>query len=269
MPYFPENGIRNRHLFLLDLALLPLGTLIAFVGRFGGLGWPPYGEILRTYLLFSIPIKLFLLYRFGLYRRLWRFASVSELESILLATGVSGVVCMLLGAWFLPAAHLMPLRVPIGILAVDSFLTVGIVALPRLLLRSLMWHLSGSPDGGRRVLIAGAGVGGGLLVKQLQGNPQLGLIPIGFVDDDPEKQRHQMYGLPVLGPLEDTGRICADHSIDEVLIAMPTAPGRVVRDLVRAASEAGVRTRTLPGITDIIAGRLLAMDAAERAPEPP
>ena len=259
MAHFPGNGIRNRHLLLLDLALLPLATVLAYAVRFEGLTWPaPYDSILPTFLLFSVPVKLALLLFFGLYRRLWRFASVSELESILLATGVSGFVCIVLGAWLLPAAHVLPLRVPLGILVIDGLLTSGLVALPRLLLRSVMWHQAGSPAGGRRVLIAGAGVGGGMLVKQLHGNPQLGLVPIGFVDDDPGKQRHEMYGLPVLGPLKDTGRICSDHAVDEVLIAMPTASGRVVRDLVRSASDAGVRTRTLPGISDIIAGRLQA-----------
>ncbi len=258
MPHFPGNGIRNRHLLALDLALLPLATLLAYAVRFEGVTWPaPYDAILPVYLLFSVPIKLALLLRFGLYRRLWRFASVSELESILFATGASGVACILLGGWLLPLLQVIPARVPLGILVMDALLTAGLVSLPRLVLRSVMWHRAGSPEG-RRVLIAGAGVGGGLLVKQLQGNPQLGLVPIGFVDDDPDKQRHQMYGLPVLGPLEDTAKLCADHSVDEVLIAMPTASGRVVRDLVRSASEAGVRTRTLPGISDIIAGRLQA-----------
>jgi FlaA1/EpsC-like NDP-sugar epimerase len=108
------------------------------------------------------------------------------------------------------------------------------------------------------VLIAGAGVGGGMLVKQLMSNPHLGLVAIGFADDDPRKQHHEMYGLPVLGALKDVARICRDHNVEEILIAMPTASGQVVRELVRSASEAGVRTRTLPGISDIISGRLQA-----------
>src|SRR5690606_18154317 len=107
----------------------------------------------------------------------------------------------------------------------------------------------------KRVLIAGAGQAGGYLVKQLKSHPEVTLIPIGFVDDDPSKQQHTLHGLPVFGRLADTARVCRQEAVDEVLIAMPTAPGSVVRELVRAAAEAGVATRTLPGITDILSGR--------------
>lgn len=256
MANLARNGIRNRHLLALDLALVPVATLLAFTLRFEGLTWPgDYPGVAAKFLLFAIPIKISLLLVFGLYRRLWRFASVSELESILLATGISGLLCLGLGGWVLPVSGITSLRVPLGVLANDALLTGFLVALPRLILRSIEWHQAGQTHGSRRVLIAGAGVAGGLLVKQIKGSPQLGLTPVGFVDDDPEKQRHQLHGLPVLGPLEDTAEICSEHGVAEVLIAMPHATGQKVRELVEAATQAGVKTRTLPGISDIMSGR--------------
>ncbi len=75
------------------------------------------------------------------------------------------------------------------------------------------------------------------------------------MDDDPEKQRHQLHGLRVLGPARDTAEICEEHGVAEVLIAMPNATGQKVRELVQAATQAGVKTRTLPGISDIMSGR--------------
>jgi len=256
MATLTRNGLRNRHLLAIDLALVPVATLLAFALRFEGLSWPgDYPRIAATYLLFALPIKISLLLIFGLYRRLWRLASVSELESILLATGLSALLCLGLGAWVLPIAGVTTLRVPLGVLANDGLLTAFVVALPRLILRSIEWHQTGQAVGSRRVLIAGAGVAGGMLVKQLRGSPQLGLTPIGFVDDDPDKQRHQLHGLPVLGPLKDTADICLEHGVAEVLIAMPNAPGKKVRELVLAATEAEVKTRTLPGISDIMSGR--------------
>ncbi len=258
MPRPFRDGLRNRHLFALDLVLLPLATLLAMVIRFEGLRWPVvYAAMVPTYLAFALPVKLAFLIYFRLYRRLWRFASVSELVSILSATIASSAVCLLLGVWLLPATGLTPARLSLGVLVLDSLFTVVAVTLPRLVFRTISWYRDGRPDyGAKRVLIAGAGVAGGLLVKQLRSNKQLRLQPVGFVDDDFRKQKHRLYGLPVLGVLADTTAVCHDHSVAEVLIAMPTAAGDVVRDLVRAATAAGAGTRTLPAFPDIISGRL-------------
>ena len=161
-----RNGFRNRYLFALDLVLLPLATYLAFVVRFEGLfDWrEPYRAVAPVFLAVTLPVKLALLISFGLYRRLWRFASVSELESILLATGTSAVLCSVIGLWVLPWLGLIPLRVPLGVLAVDALMTAVAVSLPRFILRTVMWHLEGRPGhGGARVLIAGAGQARGQL----------------------------------------------------------------------------------------------------------
>ncbi|HXG45171.1 MAG TPA: nucleoside-diphosphate sugar epimerase/dehydratase [Gemmatimonadales bacterium] len=254
----PRNGLRNRHLLALDLVLLPLATWLAFVIRFEGFGWiAAYRETAATFAATSLPLKIGVLLGFGLYRRLWRFASVSELEAILSAAAASGTACFLLGALALPGLGITPLRVPLSVLVLDALLTGALFATPRLGVRALRWHRNGSRNGGgqTRVLIAGAGTEGGILAKRIRSNPALGLVPVGFVDDDPAKQRHRLHGLPVLGRLADTARLCRDYHVAEVLIAMPNAPGPVVRALVQAAQQAAVRTRTLPGISDILSGR--------------
>ncbi len=145
---------------------------------------------------------------------------------------------------------------PLSILTLDGLLTAAFVALPRLGLRSLVWHFNDRPTTSRRVLIAGAGSAGGMLIKQIESHPQLGLEPVGFVDDDPAKRGHRLHGLRVLGPLKNVTALCRELKVSEVLIAMPDAPGSVVRELVQAATAAGVHTRTLPGFSDIISGRL-------------
>jgi FlaA1/EpsC-like NDP-sugar epimerase len=253
-----RDGFRNRHLLALDLVLLPLATLAAYTIRFEGLDWPePYRTAAAAYLLAALPIKLTLLLIVGLYRRLWRYASVSELEAILLATGTSAALCAILGVFLLPALGLAEGRVPLSVLALDAMLTTAAVALPRLVVRSVGWHRSRHRDGkARRVLIAGAGAAGGMLVKQIQNSPQLNLEVLGFVDDDPAKQHHRLHGLPVLGALADTAELAREYDVAELLIAMPTAPGTVVREVVRAAAEAHVKTRTLPGIADIVSGNV-------------
>ncbi len=252
----PRNGLRNRHLFLSDLALLPLATLFGHVLRFEGLTWPePYRQVALVYIAVTLPIKLAMLLGFGLYRRLWQHASVTELRTILTAVTLSGAICFTLGAVVLPAIGLVPVRVPLSLLFLDILLTGTVVSLPRFLLRAGFLRRPTRHEEARRVLIAGAGTAGGMLVKQIDGHPALGLTPVGFVDDDPEKQGHKLHGLPVFGTLADTEEVCRDEGIHEVLIAMPTAKGKVLRAVVSAAAQAGAKTRTLPSLGDILSGR--------------
>jgi FlaA1/EpsC-like NDP-sugar epimerase len=250
--------LRNRHLLILDAVLLGLSTMVAYVVRFEGLDWG--GANLHTalvYLLFSLPLKLGVLLYVGLYRRLWRFAGVAELEHILVATAISASLSTLLGAAVLPGLTLTPLRVPLSVLFIDGCLSAGAVALPRLFIRLLgrrsQWRRL---EAARRVLIVGAGAAGEVIVKELLSHPQLGLNPIGFVDDDRSKHGHRLCDLPVYGALSAIKDLVLRYDVEEVIIAMPRAPGGVVREVVRAAMEAGVKTRTVPGIFDIISGRV-------------
>jgi FlaA1/EpsC-like NDP-sugar epimerase len=95
-----------------------------------------------------------------------------------------------------------------------------------------------------------------MIVRELLGHPMLGLNPIGFVDDDRSKHGHRMCDLPVLGDLAAIPDLVLAHEIDEIVIAMPRASGAVVRQVVRAALVAGVKTRTVPAMSDIISGRV-------------
>src|SRR5205823_7511811 len=84
----------------------------------------------------------------------------------------------------------------------------------------------------------------------------LGLTAVGFVDDDQSKIGLRLANLPVLGTLEQIDELAAKERVQELVIAMPRAPGTTVRKVVRAAFEAGLRTRTVPGLFEILAGRV-------------
>ena len=104
------------------------------------------------------------------------------------------------------------------------------------------------------MLIAGAGDAGGMIAKELLDNPQLGLAPIGFIDDDPTKHGHQLHGIPVLGATAKLGDLVRSFAVSEVIIALPSARGKVIRDIVQASAAAGVRNRTVPGLYEILSG---------------
>jgi FlaA1/EpsC-like NDP-sugar epimerase len=104
------------------------------------------------------------------------------------------------------------------------------------------------------VLVAGAGNAGQLLVREVQRNRALGYTPIGFIDDDPRKRNARILGVRVLGTTDELARILRDNRPDEVLIAMPSAPGGVRRKIVETARAERVAVKTLPGLHELIAG---------------
>ena len=243
---------------MLDLVLLPTAVLLSFTIRFEGLDWGPTGSHLAAwYLALALPLKIFLFFRAGLYRRLWRYASVQEVARILTVTALTGVLSFVVGAVLIPGLGLVAGRVPLSVLFLDALFTTAFVALPRVGLRLIAGRQVGERRGtANRVLIAGAGAAGVMFLKELRANPQLDLIPVGFLDDNPAKLGNHLSDLPVLGPLSGLVEIAGAHRIDELLIAMPRAPGKVIRNLVASAAAARIKTRTVPGMFDIISGRV-------------
>jgi FlaA1/EpsC-like NDP-sugar epimerase len=252
------SRVRNRYLFASDLLLFTSSTIIAFALRFEGFEWgPEQNHAALLFLLLSLPLKLAIFWRVGIYRRLWRYAGIVEVERLMSASMASGLVGLLLGALVLPTFGLTAMRVPLSVLFMDGLLTGAFAALPRFAVRAFgrrrQWHRL---QDARRALIVGAGAAGEMIVKELMGHPALGLNPIGFVDDDRSKHGHRMCDLPVLGDLAALPDLVRSYEIDEIVIAMPRAPGAVVRQVVRAALEVGVKTRTVPAMFDIISGRV-------------
>jgi FlaA1/EpsC-like NDP-sugar epimerase len=106
------------------------------------------------------------------------------------------------------------------------------------------------------VLIVGAGDAGALVVREMQKNPQLNLVPVCFLDDDSAKQKQQIHGVPVVGLLKDLPRVVENRYIDEVIIATPSAPGKIVRTVADLCRVQGVPFRTMPGIYELIGGQV-------------
>ena len=245
--------VRNRLFFFSDILLLPLAALLSYLIRFEGPNWSvDSGDALTGFILYGLPVKLLILYALGMYRRLWRYASVSDLELIARASALSGVVLMLLGAIVLPALGLIPQRVPLSVLVLDAGLTGLFVGLPRFIAR--LGARRSRVKGARPALIVGAGAAGGLIVRELLENAQLGIRPVGFIDDDPAKQGLRLHDVPVLGTLDDLSRVAERENVTDVIIAIPSAPGKTVRAVVRHASESGLIARTVPGVYEILSG---------------
>jgi FlaA1/EpsC-like NDP-sugar epimerase len=107
-----------------------------------------------------------------------------------------------------------------------------------------------------KVLVIGAGDAGALVVREMQRNPQLGLHPIGYLDDDPAKLKHQIHGVPVIGKLTDLGRALNNRPVSEVIIAIPSTGGKIIRMVTDICRLKGVPFRTMPGLYELIGGKV-------------
>jgi len=253
--------IRNRHLLFVDVYLLPLAALLAFVLRLETLDFRPYALAIWIYVAAAPLIKVPILAAMGIYRRFWRYASADDAILLALAAFVASAAEGALFLGLLVPLGLLP-GIPRSIPLIDAVLTLWCIGGTRFGLRIAVQRARRCRKAGaaqaprRRVLIAGAGEAGVLVLKELTANPQTGLEPVGFVDDDPSKAGMRVYRYPVLGPCSRIPALVAEHKIDQVIIAMPSAPGRTIRDLVGICGAAGVAVRTLPGVYDVLAGRV-------------
>ena len=247
--------LRNRHLFASDLVSLVLASLVAFLVRFEDFGWlADHAGLIAPYMALSVPVRLAVFYFAGLYRRLWRHASIGELRRLIAAAVAGGVVCAIAGLFVLPTFGITATRVPLSVVILDAMFAGAFVALPRLLARAGTWGhpRRRSDDKGKRTLVVGAGNTAKQVTKELLANARLGMLPVGFIDDDRNKHGHMLCDLPVFGSLADIRPLIAKHDIAEIVIAMPSASGTVVRQIVRAALDAGISTLTVPSLPEII-----------------
>jgi len=250
--------LRNRHFVLIDIILLSLTPFIAMSLRLQVPWTQAYTEPLLIYTCLSVIIKLGMFYLMGIYRQFWRYASVDSLMTIIWGVGaasvlITGVVFAMYGTGFLGAPSL-PRSIPL----IDGMLTLIVVGGSRLSLRVLEYQSrSGhtNPEG-KRLLVAGAGDAGQVVAREIHHSRFIDDHLVGFVDDDPAKQGMLIHGVPVLGSLDDLPRIVKSHQVDEVVIAMPTAEGTVIRRVFALCEESGVQVKTLPGIFELISGEV-------------
>ena len=119
----------------------------------------------------------------------------------------------------------------------------------------------------RRVLVVGAGEAARIVVREIREHPALDREIVGLLDDDPALHGTAIDGIEVLGPSVDVGRFAAEYSVREIIIAVPSASGPQVRELLRRARQTRLPVRIVPGIRDIIKGTVRWNQVREVIPE--
>src|SRR6185503_21329469 len=163
---------------------------------------------------------------------------------------------------FAPPRGFVSVNAPTGVLALCGLLMLVFLGGVRFVVHAIYERpLRGSRmrRDARSVLIVGAGDGGRLLLREILRNPELGYRPVGFIDDDPRKLDTRIdRGIRVLGTTSELPRVLDDVEPDEVLIAVPSAPGTMRARVVTACRERGVPVRTMPTVFELLqtGGRL-------------
>ena len=245
------NPVLTLKIFI-DLAACVLAGYLAFWIRLEG-NFVIFIESIKFYLLVSSGIKLFLILIFKTHKQLWRYASIQDLMTIMKLVVIFFLMQSSLN--FLSyTSFLIPRSIPI----LDSILTLFFMGSLRFFWRLFREkHLTPfAAKSSKRILIAGAGDAGTMIAKEMLKHPEAGMVPIGFLDNNRSKHNSSMLGIPVMGDIEILPETIDREGVDEVLVAMPSAPGHVTRKIMTLAKDSGIPCRTIPGLYELVSGNV-------------
>jgi FlaA1/EpsC-like NDP-sugar epimerase len=246
----------NRHRvwqLVFDAVLIVAAWRLTFFLRFDQTTPSYYRHLLDWQVVaLVVGLKLATFVLFGFYNRWWRYVSTRDMWGAARGVTVASALAYLV-LYAFPPAHTS--RLPRLVPVLDFLLLLAFVAGTRLLARTLIERPpAGLVAHGKEVLIVGAGDAGQLMAREMQRNRQLHYTPIGFVDDDPRKRGDRIHGIRVLGTTDDLLHLLRDNKPDEVLIAIPSAPGAVRQKIVETCHAENVVVKTLPGLHELISG---------------
>ena len=251
--------------FTHDLLMVPVAWFGAYWLRFNLDSFPP-GFFDQAIVLLPVVwiVQGGMFWYFGLYRGIWRFASIPDLMRIIKAVS-AGVVVTAAASFILTRLQ----GVPRSVFILDGILLVLLLGGPRFVYRLVKDHnlyqwiqnrnLSANAES-KNALIVGAGKAGETLARDLLRDPSGSYLPVAFADDDRGKIRKEIHGIPVAGSCYEIPQIVARLGIDLIIIALPAATARQIRRIVEISETTGLPFRILPQLQDLVSGRASLKD---------
>lgn len=246
---------RDTVKFWAETLLWSFLTVVSFLLRLDGNVNGFQTEILYSTgaLLF---VKMAAVYGYGTFRQSWRNTGfrdlISLLKAVLTASGIFFVGALFARSFFNFA---IPLSIPLIEMCLSLLVLSGLRVATRFY---FVYRNPGTFEKGhvKRILIAGAGESGNMAAREMFRHPKAGLKPIAFLDDDKSKHGQKFLGIPVVGSIEDMKESVAKLKVDEILIAMPSESGKVIRRIVDHAASTGIHYKIIPSIYDLISGKV-------------
>ncbi len=243
--------MRTLLVVLHDLAAAALAWMLGYWLRFNFDIAPFYVENMASTMVFVVPLQGVIAWRLGLYRGLWRFASLPDLKRIVLSCTMGACAAPLM-LYLLKAMN----DVPRSVLVLYPVFLMLIMGGSRFLYRS--WRdghlLTLRAVSGEPVLVLGAGEAAAALLRELEKSRQWHVV--GLLDDAAGKQGVLLHGVPVLGRLDEVATLAHQHHVRHVILAMPSAPNSLRRQLSEKAGAAGLNVLTVPAFDDLLSGRV-------------
>lgn len=248
---FRSLFFRSTLVFLFDLTALVVAWLGGFLLRFN-FEWPTqYMEAMAMGLLVLLPAHAMACYGVGLYRGMWVFASLPDLRRVLRAVSFSTLALGMVMVLY----HPTPL-IPRSMLVLFPLILLVVMGGGRAAYRMWKEHrlYGGLVAQGKPVVIVGAGRGGAMLVRELERTPDWRVV--AFVDDDSAKWGRELFGHPVVGAVGLLPEVLKSERARHVILAMPSALSSARRQAADLAALAGAQIFTIPGLDDVMAGRV-------------
>ncbi|HLQ24510.1 MAG TPA: nucleoside-diphosphate sugar epimerase/dehydratase [Acidiferrobacterales bacterium] len=246
------NKLRTRPaIFLLDLSMIPIAWMGAYWLRFNLSAIP---ESFVNQAISVLPLILIIqgsvFWYFGLYRGVWRFASIPDLIRIFKAVFV-GVTLAAVAIFFLTRLA----NTPRSVFILDGFLLIFLLGGPRFVYRWLKDHYLNNQSG-KKVLIVGAGQAGEMLARDLLRNQERMYLPVAFVDDDRVRIGKEIHGIPVISSCDAIPQIVGKLNIDIILIAITTATSKQIQRILNFCEASKIPVRILPRMQDLVDGQV-------------
>lgn len=238
---------RQIILLLADMVLVNIAFFAALLLRFDAQIPSAYlNAFLQTMILFTI-IKITIFYLAGLYKSLWQYASIRELLHIVMAVSLSSLaiygVSTLMGILFPRSAYLISWMLQIAFI---GGVRLGVRLVHTMFTQKVEGYL-------KKVLIVGAGEAGVLVANELlRSRDKICYKPIGYIDDDPQKKGKYIHGLKIFGGREALPRVMQDFAVDEIIIAIPSAPKKDIRQIMDLCKRYPAKLKILPGVYELI-----------------
>ncbi len=240
---------RQLYLILIDAVLVAIALFFAILLRFDFDVQPIYLQRYQQLLFAVLIIRLSTFYAFGLYRSIWQYASIDELNAVVYAVTLSSI-------FIYGYSHFVGAVLPRSVYIISWILNIGLIGGVRFALRLLRRAYQGRAHAlASRVLIVGAGYAGNIVVQELQRHePLINKVAVGFIDDAPDKQFCAIHGIKILGGSDAIPQVVEKHRVNEIVIAMPSASKETIARITRICSKLPSKVNILPGVYELLSG---------------